>query len=165
MAFVNAINYGMQTLTGVNFESSEQHKETTGSRMEKDDKDTRTILFYLLDRSPFSDDPNLRNIATGETASPGVNVDNARAIGKEILGKMTNATLIGEDTDLLVLLIYHATNTCKNEIYMDCPQRKLSKKNKKLWNIKFLRIALGELVSENILLFHAFLGCDTTSQI
>ena len=69
-------------------------------------------------------------------------------------------TLIGEDTDLLVLLLYHATTDCKN-LYLRSD--KGGKPN--VYNIKVLKCVLGDDVCLDILFAHALSGCDTTSRI
>jgi hypothetical protein len=68
-------NSAMQELTGVGYFTSDQHKEATRARKERDRKDTLAILEYLCDRNPFTSDVSLRNIETGVVAEPDVNVD------------------------------------------------------------------------------------------
>ena len=62
------INNSMQNLTGTNFLTSEQHKDTTKVRQERDQQHTNTIIRYLSKRSPFDSESSLRNIATGVVA-------------------------------------------------------------------------------------------------
>ena len=76
------INSAMQTLSGVTFTTSEQHKETGATRQARDHKDTQTLVSYLTDRSPFLSDPSLRSIAGGRVADDTANVDDAKNIGK-----------------------------------------------------------------------------------
>ena len=83
------VNNAMQTLTGVNYQTSEQHKDLTKSRQQRDFKDLQTVTTYLNARSPFSADPSLRNIASGVVADDNVNADTAREIGLKILVSMT----------------------------------------------------------------------------
>jgi len=85
------INNTMQDLTGEAFTTSDQHKESSQSRMKKDVSDVMTILEFLDSRDPFSMDtpPSLRSIATGIAAHTAVNCDNAEAVGKSILESMT----------------------------------------------------------------------------
>ena len=68
------INSSMQQLTNVKYSTSEQHKEATYARVERDAKDTPEVILYLSQRSPFTAETSLRNIATGVTAPPHVNV-------------------------------------------------------------------------------------------
>ena len=82
-------NSAMQTLSGVTFTTSEQHKETGATRQARDHKDAQTLVSYLTDRSPFLSDPSLRSIASGRVADDTANVDDAKNIGKKILDGMT----------------------------------------------------------------------------
>ena len=71
-----------------------------------------------------------------------------------------STTLIGEDTDLLVLLLYHAAaNDCK-DLYFRSDKGKPN-----VYNIKVLKRLLGDDVCSDLLFIHAFSGCDTTSRI
>ena len=66
--------------------------------------------------------------------------------------------LIGEDTDLLVLLSYHANlNSPRNLFFIP----KTTSSSAKVWNVKKTKRALGENFCSNILILHAILGCDT----
>lgn len=82
------ISQAMQEITGILYEASEQHKETTQARLEKDFNDAATIMRYLLARNPFSHQNELRNIHTGEIADETVSVDNAKEIGQNIISSM-----------------------------------------------------------------------------
>lgn len=70
--------------------------------------------------------------------------------------------LIGSDTDLLVLLCFHATMGTMH-LYMIPPTG--TAERKRIWDIGMLKEKLGADVCENILFLHAFYGCDTTSHI
>ena len=77
------MNNAMQELSKTLYQSSEQHKEMGKSRTARDSKDMITVLTYLRERTPFiKEDKELRNIETGVTADPAVNVDSAEAIGE-----------------------------------------------------------------------------------
>ena len=79
------INQAMQLLTGVNYETSEQHKETTKARFTRDYNDAKIVMKYALERNPFDNNQkDLINLQTGEVAETNVNVDNAKNIGKLI---------------------------------------------------------------------------------
>lgn len=79
----------LSNFTGVVYENSEQHKEVTCARIEKDYKDAVTIYGYLIERNPFSEENlDMRSIHTGEIAKATVNVDNAKAIGEAIISGM-----------------------------------------------------------------------------
>ena len=70
--------------------------------------------------------------------------------------------LVGDDTDLLILLIYHASlDSCS--LFLK-PEPKKSTKNPRVWNIHAVKKHLGPGICSHILFLHAILGCDTTSQ-
>ena len=69
--------------------------------------------------------------------------------------------VIGDDTDLLILLICHADLKSHNLIFK--PEPKKSVKKPHVWNIKSLKQQLGPSVCNHILFIHAVAGCDTTS--
>ena len=71
-----------------------------------------------------------------------------------------STTLIGEDTDLLVLLLYHGTKDGK-DLYF----RSDKGKTPHVYNIKIIKQLLGDDVCSDLLFAHAFSGCYTTSQI
>ncbi|CAJ1064633.1 hypothetical protein SNEBB_002215, partial [Xyrichtys novacula] len=69
-------------------------------------------------------------------------------------------TLIGEDPDLLVLLLYHADASKCVELYF-CSDKAKSH----VYNIKVLKQVLGEAVCNDRLFLHAFTGCDSVSRV
>ena len=71
-------------------------------------------------------------------------------------------TLVGDDTDLLVLLCYYG-DANSHPLYFAPEPKKGS--TTKTWNIQYTKKALGPQVCENILFIHALLGCDTTSRV
>ena len=75
-----------------------------------------------------------------------------------------NTVLIGEDTDILVLLCHHSRNTIYDILYTS-EQKVNARKPPRCWNIRNTRSVLGHDVCENILFLHAILGCDTTSGV
>lgn len=82
------VNNAMQDVTGTAFTTSEQHKESMHTRIERDQKDMDELKNYLQNRNPFTSDPSLRNIASWMTADKSVNVDRAKDVGLNILHKM-----------------------------------------------------------------------------
>uniref|UniRef100_UPI00358ECD2A uncharacterized protein n=1 Tax=Myxine glutinosa TaxID=7769 RepID=UPI00358ECD2A len=86
------VNQAMEGLTGVNYNTGEQNKDMTKARQSRDWKDTLTVLSYLQEHNPFSNDPSFRNIATGENALSTVNVDTAQSVGTAILKSMDGLT-------------------------------------------------------------------------
>ena len=60
MPFSADVSQAMNELTGVSCDISEQHKDTTPSRLKRDTKDTHKVLNMLKDLDPFGSDPQLR---------------------------------------------------------------------------------------------------------
>ena len=72
--------------------------------------------------------------------------------------------LVGDDTDLLLLLIYHAKNVRHNLLFR--PEiRRASQKGNRCWNLPAIQSLLGSAVINNIMFLHAIHGCDTTSGV
>ena len=78
-------------------------------------------------------------------------------------GQSTPTVLVGDDTDLLVLLCYHTDIHGCDVFFRPEPQTNVTRR--RVWNIKKVKQQLGPEVCENLLFIHAFLGCDTTSRI
>ena len=76
------------------FHTSDQHKEVSHARKERDKKDITSILSFLTDRNPFLDDPSLRNIDTGTTADSRVNADRTKEIGTNIIQSMSGQNIL-----------------------------------------------------------------------
>ena len=72
--------------------------------------------------------------------------------------------IFGKDTDLLVLLIYHAKNF-RHNLFFRPETRRASQKGNRCWNIPAMRSLLGSVVTNNIMFMHAIHGCDTTSGV
>ena len=74
-------------------------------------------------------------------------------------------TLVGEDTDLLILLL-HYTRTDNETLYFRSDTNKQSKDHKdKVYNINLLKETVGDDVCNELLFLHAYTGCDSTSRI
>ncbi|KAK7107019.1 hypothetical protein V1264_015007 [Littorina saxatilis] len=73
----------------------------------------------------------------------------------------TVTVVVGDDTDLLVLLIHHADSSAF-DIFFQPEQRSTSKKAR-VWNILQAKHALGN-ACERLLFVHAVTGCNTTSR-
>ncbi len=76
----------------------------------------------------------------------------------------TCTVVVGDDTDLLILLLYHMTAESCN-IYLRPEPKQSMKKQLKVWNIRLVKGVLGNNICTNILFIHAVLGCDTTSRL
>ena len=76
--------------------------------------------------------------------------------------QLCSTTLVGEDTDLLILLLYYAGT--ENEAIYFRSDTKQSKENK-VYNINLLKQVLGDDLCNELLFIHAYTGCDSTSRI
>lgn len=89
---MGAYNEAMEGFSGVNFSSSDQHRDVAKSRMSRDMKDLGKVLTFLLRHNPFQQTPYpqdvLRNIATGKSASERITADQAREMGEKVLNLM-----------------------------------------------------------------------------
>lgn len=77
--------------------------------------------------------------------------------------RSVTTVLVGDDTDLLVLLCHHAELNANELLFK--PEPKQRSKTRKIWNIKKTKSSLGPDICTNILCVHAVLGCDTTSRL
>ena len=82
------VNGTMQNLTGVHHKSSEQIKDLSNSRIERDFNDLSMIKTFLEERNPFKVSEDLVNIVTGMHENLDMNVENSKAIGIFILQSM-----------------------------------------------------------------------------
>ena len=73
-----------------------------------------------------------------------------------------DTAVIGDDTDLLVLLCYHGDLSSKKLFFAPEPK---SNKAPRIWDIHKLKEKLGQETCHLILFAHAILGCDSTSRI
>lgn len=94
------------------------------------------------------------NVVQAETDADTLIVSTAITMSKH--GK--TSVLVGEDTDLLVLLIAHA----ERDIYMLIPSK--GKRTQKVYSSKSLQDSLG-VMKQYLLFIHAVTGCDTTSAL
>ena len=72
------------------------------------------------------------------------------------------AVLVGDDTDLLVLMIHLADGNKHNIDIRPEPKKRGALR---CIGVSAIRNKLGENICRNILFVHAFLGCDTTSRL
>ena len=78
----------MQELTGVNYNTSEHHKDTSKSRQQRDTEDTYKLIETFKDCDPFGSEPSLLNTISGIVAHDKVNVDQAKRVGQSIVESM-----------------------------------------------------------------------------
>ena len=69
-------------------------------------------------------------------------------------------SLIGEDTDLLVLWLFHTDVSKCTALYF-----RSDKMKSYVYNIKVLKQVLGKAVCNDLLFLHAFTGCDSVSRV
>ena len=77
--------------------------------------------------------------------------------------RTNNTVLVGDDTDLLVLLCYHASKD-GFDLYFR-PEPKANVRGTCVWHMKRAKDQLGREVCTNLLFLHAITGCDTTSRL
>ena len=87
------VNFAMQTLTGVCYQTSEQHKEMGQSRKNRDMRDTYRLFNALKLWNLFAPDMSLRGLVNGLTATDSVNVDKAQQVGQNILKSMVGKNI------------------------------------------------------------------------
>ena len=76
----------------------------------------------------------------------------------------TNTVLVDDDTDLTILICYHAS--LKSHDLFFCPEPKKSMKKPCILNIKAIKQMLGPAyICNRILFIHALLGSDATSRL
>lgn len=79
------------------------------------------------------------------------------------LCKTISTVVVGEDTDLLILLLHHVPQEHSKEAYFYSEGKKGA--SGKTWIIKEVQLKLGQSVCQRLLFAHAILGCDTTSRL
>lgn len=78
----------LQELTGTEFYTSDQHKQTIESRLKRDQHDIILILLFPEERNPFADVIGLKNTATCGIAEQNVNIDEDYVVGTNIIQYM-----------------------------------------------------------------------------
>ena len=74
----------------------------------------------------------------------------------------SNVVVIGEDTDILILLLHHYQHDNTHNMFFMTDK---NVKDKKIWNISEVKSKLSSKIIDCILPIHAFLGCDTFSRV
>ena len=82
-------------------------------------------------------------------------------IVSSVLRKASNGavTLIGEGTDLLVLLLWHYNSSLHHPVYL------YSNTSKTAFDIRNSKLLLADELTQSILAIHALCGCDTVSML
>ena len=83
-------NMAMQDFNNLTYTTSDQHKETTDARLNRDIHDLAKINSRLIPFTPFSEDCSLRNIVTGIEAPSDTNVHECKAVGMNIITTMVS---------------------------------------------------------------------------
>ena len=80
------VNEALQEYTSVSYCTSDQHKDVSPARQERDTRDSRKVLEYLESKSPFvANDSRLHSIDTGIIASCSANADKCSQVGKKVV--------------------------------------------------------------------------------
>ena len=109
----------------------------------------------------------LIRLVTEELEKKGCSVINAAGdAGVDIVkaaveeSQKQSTTVIGEDTDLLVLLLFYADPDTR-DLYF----RSDKSKDIKVYHINLIKKVLGSNLCSHMLFIHSFSGCDSTSRI
>ena len=81
------------------------------------------------------------------------------------VSQTANTAVIGDDTDLLVLLLYRARNIKSFDIFFHPEPKQFARKKPITVSIHSAVRKLGIELCENILFIHALLGCNTVSSV
>ena len=80
------------------------------------------------------------------------------------LANTKDTVLIGDDTDLLVLLLSKDMPQSSKNIFFAPAPKKIHSKNR-IRDIKQVKVDLGSFICQHLLFMHALSGCDTTSRL
>ena len=81
------------------------------------------------------------------------------------VSQTANTAVIGDDTDLLVFLLYHARNIKSFDIFFHQEPKQFARKKPITVSTHSAVRKHGMELCENILFIHALLGCDTISSV
>ena len=94
-----------------------------------------------------------------QLTNAGIEVQHASNDALEKSQQKGPVTVVGEDTDLLMLLLYHYQIGIHSSVYL------YSNASKTAWNIEQAKHLIVVELSQSILAIPALCGCDTTSHI
>ena len=83
-------NMAMQDFHNLTYTTSDQHKETTDARLNRDIHDLAKTNSRPVPFTPFSEDRSLRNIVTGIEAPSDTNVHEYKVVGMNIINTMVS---------------------------------------------------------------------------
>ena len=89
----SAYNYAMQDFSNTVYVSSEQHREATPSRIDRDRTNLQKLASKFEQHSPFTEGQNLRNVITGINVDKDVNVQNLFTVVKNTIEEMENQSV------------------------------------------------------------------------
>ena len=121
------VHNAMTQLTGNHHKTSNPDAELGASRIKRDNEDLENIKLWIENHNPFDDnEPLLRNIATGITATEGdgINCDEAEKIGQAIHDQLdgisiTEATIKKKDQIKTLELLKMGVEINKEKIHVD----------------------------------------------
>lgn len=87
------MNEAMHKFSGMSYETSDQHKDTSAAMQTRCVSDTLKLITYLKEIDPFVKNDLLFNIANGMTTKEGVNVDIARELGNRVATSMAEKSV------------------------------------------------------------------------
>lgn len=77
------------------------------------------------------------------------------------LAESARTVVVGDDTDLLILLCYHSHSEKYPLTFT--PEAKMKSSKNRSWDIQTTKAALGPVICSKLLFLHALLVCDSTS--
>lgn len=114
---------------------------------------------------------NFINILSAKMVEKGIKTKHADSDADVLIAltaiesaKTKPTVLLGEDTDLLVLLLHHADVTSNSLIFKSGNVSKVNT-HIKIWDILKTKLLLGEELCTLLPLIRAISGCDTTSRM
>jgi len=114
------------------------------------------IVFYLLSRNLKKSDYAVHHaVSDADTLIVNVSLSIASEKGP--------VTVVADDTDVLVLLLYHFKHNM-SDIFMSEMARRRSARMA-VTPIHTVRNAIGDKATNQLLVIHAISGCDTTSAL
>ena len=169
-------NYGTATVVFDGYQDGPSTKDSTHQRRQQTNHPLVSVtpgavFNYKKDDflSKGSNKQALIDIISTRLRENGCNVVNCAGDADTEIVHMTieaskygSTTLIGEDTDLFVLLLYHMKPEQKSVFFRSDNK---SRRQINVYNINKLKILLGPVLCSHLLFIHAFTGCDTTSRV
>ena len=144
----------------------ETHERRTGSEMGVDVHFTDDMILKMRKKPFLANTKNKQkfiNSLSLQMEKEGIRVKQSAgdadydiAMSACALARTKPVVVVGDDTDLLILLQHHFNPAEHRSIYLQT--------SSKLINIGILHSSLDPALSESLLFIHALSGCDTTSR-